>query len=171
MFTIQKATIKDVEALVKVSKKAFFLAHKEAIPKEIMDAYIQQNFNEENIIKEINNVNYEYRLIFSDGNLAGYSKVILNQPNQHVTEENVTKMERLYLDETFFGLGLGKALFKYNLELAKKENQKGIWLYVWVKNYRAIDFYTKAGFKEIAPYDFPISETETRPNYVLYLKF
>ena len=80
-------------------------------------------------------------------------------------------MERLYLVEDFFGKGLGKELFKYNLDFIQKENQKGIWLYVWIKNYRAIDFYKKVGFKKIASYDFPISATETRPNYLLFLEF
>ena len=80
-------------------------------------------------------------------------------------------MERLYLLEEFYGMGLGHQLFDYNLKLAKQENQKGIWLYVWIKNYRALDFYKKAGFKKIADYYFPISETETRINDVLYLEF
>ena len=56
-------------------------------------------------------------------------------------------MERLYLLKEFYGLGLGKKLFDFNVGLIKKNNQKGIWLYVWIKNYRALNFYEKVAFK------------------------
>jgi GNAT superfamily N-acetyltransferase len=42
-------------------------------------------------------------------------------------------MERLYLLEEFYGFGLGKKLVNFNISLAKKEHQKGIWLAVWVE--------------------------------------
>lgn len=171
MFTIKKATISDVKALSKVGKKAFFTPHKDVIPKEIMEAYLENSFSEKNLIKEITNTDYQYNLIYSNDVLAGFSKVIINSENDHISDKNITKMERLYLIEEFYGLGLGKELFQHNLNLVKQQNQKGIWLYVWIKNYRALEFYNKAGFKKIASYDFPISDTETRINDVLYLEF
>jgi ribosomal protein S18 acetylase RimI-like enzyme len=169
MITIRKATVNDVKQLAIVSKKAFFIPHQHVIPKEIMGNYLKESFSEENLTKEVTQENYEYHLIFYKEELAGFSKVILNTPNEHLKDQNVTKMERLYLVEEFYGLGLGKKLFDYNLDLTKKNNQKGIWLYVWIKNYRALKFYEKVGFKKIALYDFPISDTETRPNDVLFL--
>ncbi|WP_341221182.1 GNAT family N-acetyltransferase [Polaribacter atrinae] len=171
MISIKKAALEDVKALAKVGEKAFLTPHKEAISKEMMDAYISTSFNEQNLIEEITNKKFQYNLIFKNDVLAGYSKIIINYKNENIKETNVTKMERLYLLEEFYGTGLGKQLFTHNLELAKQQNQKGIWLYVWVKNYKAIDFYKKAGFKKIADYDFPVSKTETRPNNVFYLEF
>jgi len=171
MIEIKKATDKDVKTLSIVSRKAFYVPHKDVIPKDIMDNYIRTNFNEENLLKEISNPEFQYYLLYKNDVLAGFSKIIINSKNIHIKEENVTKMERLYLLEEFYGTGLGQQLFDYILKLAKQQNQKGIWLYVWIKNYRAIDFYKKVGFKKIADYYFPISETETRINDVLYLEF
>lgn len=170
IFTIKKAEIKDVKALTEVGKKAFFVPHKDAIPKKIMDTYIQTNFNEKQLLSEITNPQFQYHLIYHNQSLAGFSKVIFNQKNEHIASNHVTKLERFYLLEDFYGLGLGIELFKFNLELCKKNNQKGIWLYTWIKNYRALSFYKKVGFHKIALYDFPISETETRLNDLLYLK-
>lgn len=170
MHTIVKATIKDVKALAEVGKKAFFVPHQKAIPQKIMEAYLANSFNENTLIEEISNKNYQYNLLFKDNVLAGFSKIITNCSNSNITETAVTKMERLYLLEDFYGTGLGKELFLHNLQLIKEQQQKGIWLYVWIKNYRAIDFYKKAGFKKIADFDFPISDTETRPNDVFYLE-
>jgi diamine N-acetyltransferase len=169
-FIIKKATPKDLTALAEAGKKAFYIPHKGAIPKDIIANYMLVNFSEKTLLKEITNTNFQYHLIYVNDVLAGFSKIIINTQNQHIKETNVTKMERLYLLEEFYNLGLGKELFQFNLDLAKQKNQKGIWLYVWIKNYRAIKFYRKNGFKKIASYDFPISDTETRPNEVLYLK-
>ena len=169
MITIKKATVTDVKQLAIVAKKAFFIPHQYAIPEEIMDNYLKESFSEENLKKEVTQKNYKYLLIFYKDELAGFSKVILNTPNEHFKDKNVTKMERLYLVEEFYGLGLGKKLFDFNVDFIKKNNQKGIWLYVWIKNDRALRFYKKVGFKKIALFDFPISATETRPNNVLFL--
>lgn len=170
MIKIKKATSRDVEELSRVSEEAFYVPHKDVIPKNIMDAYLLNSFNKETLLKEIKNPKFQYYLLYRNEVLAGFSKIIIDTKNEHINEIHVTKMERLYLLEEFYGLGLGNKLFQYNLKLAKEQNQKGIWLYVWIKNYRAIDFYKKAGFKKIADYDFPISETETRINDVLYLE-
>lgn len=170
MITIRKATAKDVKALAEVSKKAFYVPHKDVIPDHIMQDYLKNSFNEKTLLSEINNPNFKYNLILKDAVLAGFSKIIINTKNSNIKAENVTKLERIYLTEEFYGLGLGKELFAYNLKLIKEAKQKGVWLYVWIKNDRAINFYKKAGFKKIAMYDFPISDTETRPNDVLYLE-
>ncbi|MHB0754103.1 GNAT family N-acetyltransferase [Polaribacter sp. M15] len=171
LFTIQKATPKDIAALTKVGKKAFYEPHKDAIPKAIITDYMRTNFSEAALLKEISDANFQFHVIYVKDVLAGFSKIIPNTQNEHIKAANVTKMERLYLVKEFYNLGLGKKLFEFNLNLAKQKNQKGIWLYVWIKNYRAINFYKKNGFKKIASYNFPISETETRPNDVLYLEF
>ncbi|WP_439132453.1 GNAT family N-acetyltransferase [Polaribacter sp.] len=170
-FIIKKATQKDIPVLAKVSKKAFYKPHKDAIPEATIAEYMLNNFNEATLLKEITNSDFQYYLIYVDDVLAGFSKIIFNSKNQNIKESNVTKMERFYLLEEYYNLGLGKALFQFNVNLAKQNHQKGIWLYVWIKNHRAIQFYTKNGFQKIALYDFPISNTESRLNDVMYLEF
>lgn len=166
---IRKATVKDIPQLEIVGKKAFYNSHKDAITGEIMENYLANSFNEKQLLKEIENPNFEYHVLYYKDKLAGYSKIILNTKNENIKENNVTKMERLYLAEEYHGLGLGKLLFDFNINLIKKNNQVGTWLYVWIKNEKALKFYKKTRFKNIADYDFPVSETETRPNYIMYL--
>ena len=54
---------------------------------------------------------------------------------------------------------------------ARKNNQAGLWLYVWTGNDRAIAFYKKKGFKIIADTEFKISPTHSNPNYWMYYQF
>ena len=168
---IRKATIKDIPQLAIVGKKAFYASHKDAIPESIMQNYLANSFNEKQLLKEIENPDFEYHVLYCKEKLAGYSKIILNTDNENIAVNNITKMERLYLLEEFHGLGFGKLLFDFNINLIKKNNQAGTWLYVWIKNYKALKFYEKTGFQKIGDYDFPVSKTETRPNYIMFLKF
>lgn len=167
---IRKATTNDIENLANMAKKAFYIAHKDAITTELMETYLKKSFNKEELTNQLTNLDFEYHLLLYKNQLAGYSKVIFNTENEFIKPKNVTKMERLYLAEDFFDLGLGKKLFHFNIKLAKENNQKGIWLFVWIKNERAIQFYKKSGFKIIGAYDFPVSKNETRPNHVMYLE-
>jgi ribosomal protein S18 acetylase RimI-like enzyme len=80
-------------------------------------------------------------------------------------------MERLYLLKEFYNLGLGKELLNFNIQLAKKNKQLGIWVFVWTENTKAIAFYKKMDFKKVGNHDFVLSPTKTNPNHVLYLEF
>lgn len=171
MHTITKATIKDALLLSEIGKAAFLVAHGHSAPEKDIDNYVTQNFNEENFKKELSDVKNEYYLIYSDAKIAGYSKVILNSKNENISSEDITLLSRLYLLEAFYGLNLGKELFNFNVNLSKENNQKGIWLAVWVENQRAITFYEKRGFVKVGKYDFKISETHYNPNHIMYLAF
>ena len=171
MPSIIKTIPKDAKILAKISKEAFLVPHGHSAAKEDVDNYVAKNFNEENCSKELHDVKNEYYFIFHEDKVAGFSKVIFNTPNENVAAKNITKMERLYLLEEFYGLQLGKTLFDFNVNLAKQNNQAGIWLAVWVENQRAINFYKKIGFKKVGNYDFKISENHANPNHILYLEF
>jgi ribosomal protein S18 acetylase RimI-like enzyme len=54
--------------------------------------------------------------------------------------------------------------------IASANNQKGMWLFVWQKNERAIKFYKKNGFEIIGNFNYKISETHSNPNYQMFLK-
>lgn len=171
MLKIIKATIEDAETLSKVGPASFLPAHGHSAPKEIIDSYIAANFSEENLIKELSNPNFQYHIVYYNNKIAGFSKVIFNFENENIKDKKVTKMERLYLLKEFYNLGLGKKLLDFNINLAQKHKQAGIWLFVWIENQRALSFYKKTGFKKVGYFDFVLSPTRTNPNDVLYLAF
>lgn len=136
-----------------------------------MNAYVANNFKESDFIEELKSAENEYYLLEYENETAGYSKIIFNKACKDITAKNITYMSRLYLLEEFYGLGLGKKLFDFNVALCKENNQAGIWLNVWVENKKAIQFYEKVGFKIIGKSDFKISETHSNPNHIMYLEF
>ncbi|MBK6522483.1 MAG: GNAT family N-acetyltransferase [Sphingobacteriaceae bacterium] len=102
---------------------------------------------------------------------VAFSKIIYDAPNPKINDAPVCKLEKIYVLKEYYDQKIGKPLFDLNIELAKQNKQKGIWLYVWTENKRALRFYEKQGFKIIADTLFQISETHSNPNYWLYLKF
>jgi len=93
----------------------------------------------------------------------------LNQPFEDAPSSAYAKLERIYLLEEYHGRKLGLRLLEFNIELAKKAGQHGMWLYTWIENQRAIDFYLRCGFEIIGKYDFRISASHVNPNHQMLL--
>ena len=138
MLVIKKATIKNASLLSKLSIASFLPAHGHSASKEVIDTYTDANFSEANFIKELSNPIFQYHILYYKEQIAGFSKVIFNFENKNIVDKNATKMERLYLLQEFYNLGLGKELLNFNTAIAKKHNQAGIWVFVWVENLKAL---------------------------------
>lgn len=171
MIEIYKAELKHANILAEVGKNTFLESHGHSASKEDIDSYVNKNFNNSSFKKELQNPDNIYHIISVNNKVAGYSKIVLNIENVNVAAQNITKLERLYLLKEFHGLNLGSKLFDFNVSLSKKKHQKGLWLAVWVENFRAISFYTKTGFKIVGTYDFKISEKHANPNHIMYLNY
>ena len=171
MYQIIKATPTHAALLSKLGEQSFLVPHGHSAPKKDIDNYVATNFSQENFLKELENPENEYNLIYYQDKIAGFSKVVLNSQNENIKAPNTMLLSRLYLLEDFYGLGLGKALFDFNVSFAKENNQTGIWLAVWVENQRAIAFYDKIGFQKVGSFNFKISDTHSNPNHILYLAF
>lgn len=171
MYQIKKANSAQAKLLSEISVASFLPAHGHSAPKKDIDNYLANNFNEENFVGELENPENQYYLIEHENNIVGYSKVVFNETCPDISTKNITFMSRLYLLKEFYGTGLGKKLFDFNLALSKENKQTGIWLKVWVENEKAINFYKKMGFEIVAKSDFRISETHSNPNHIMFLKF
>jgi len=171
MIKVCKAKISDAEVLAELSAKTFLSSHGHSASKSDIENYILKNFSTESYRIELADPHHQYYLIYLNNQLAGYSKIVFNSPQQKVKASNITYMSRLYLLKEFYGQNLGTHLFDFNIEISKNNHQAGIWLAVWVENLRAIAFYKKMGFVIIDNYDFPISKTHSNPNHIMYLEY
>ncbi|WP_066219501.1 GNAT family N-acetyltransferase [Formosa haliotis] len=171
MIKIIKANVEHSELIAEIGRQAFLESHGTSASAEDLNSFITKTYNTQQIAEEFKNTKAHYHIIYCNEEVAGFSKIELSTPNKDIPELNVTKLDRLYLLNAFYGQGLGAKLFDYNIQLSKNEHQKGIWLAVWVNNQRAIDFYNKMGFKIAGAYNFKISETRSNPNHIMFLKY
>ena len=168
---IQKIKPNEAQILSEIAIKTFISSHGASASVIDIQAYIKEKYTVQQFENELNNPANLYYFICLNDQIAGFSKMVLNVPFNEMNENNFAKLERLYLLEEFYDKKLGNALFQFNCDLAKQHSQKGIWLFVWTGNHRAIRFYDKAGFKIIGSHNFKISEDHSNPNHQMLKQF
>ena len=123
------------------------------------------------IQEELMDENNIYHIIYYNGIPAGFSKIILNAPHTNIQQQNITKLDRIYLLKEYFNLKLGLQLLNFNIELSKRNHQTGIWLFTWVGNKRAVDFYHKTGFSIVGSHQFKVTDTHYNENHQMFLNY
>ncbi|MEP7255179.1 MAG: GNAT family N-acetyltransferase [Ferruginibacter sp.] len=169
MISVIRATEEDHRSIVAIGKVAVADAHRAGTSAEDMNEYLEKNYNDHTISEELADPDNIYHIIQYNGNTVGFSKIILNTRHPGIKAENVTKLDRIYLLKEFYGLKLGLELLNFNIGVARKNKQSGIWLYTWIGNNRAIDFYGKAGFTIMGSHKFYVTETYYNLNHLMFL--
>ena len=170
MVSFERADESHAHVLSDIAGLTFIESHgRSAAPKDI-NYFIAQKYNPGTFAAELINPKNNYYLIYYQDRLAGFSNIIYNFPYAESKTEDIAKLERIYVLKEFYDLKLGHQLLEFNRNLARENNQKGIWLFVWKDNERAFKFYKKNGFEIIGHFDYQISETHSNPNYQMFLK-
>ena len=171
MITIRPATVNDSSILSVIAPQAFLESHGHSARPEELQTYIANKLSSDAFYQELTILENLYHIISVNGQVAGFSKIILSANHADIAENPVTKLERIYLLKTCYGIGAGEKLFDHNVRLSREHHQLGMWLHVWKENHRAIAFYRKHGFTVMGDYDFEISPTHFNPNHVMYLRY
>ncbi len=169
MTSIKRANAEDHRSIVDIGKVAVAEAHRDSTTAENLNEYLDKHYNDHAIMEELADQNKIYHIISYNGKPVGFSKIELNAKEPAIVAENVTKLDRIYLLKEYFGLKLGFELLKFNVQLAKDNNQSCMYLYTWTGNKRAIDFYLKAGFIIIGSHKFYVTETHYNMNHLMFL--
>jgi len=171
MISVIKATERDHNSIVSIGKVSVADSHRDSCSAEDMNEFLERNYNSDAIKDELNDINNIYYIINYYDNPVGFSKIILNAKHPNIAAENVAKLDRIYLRKEFYGLKLGLELLNFNIELSRNNTQSGMWLYTWIGNNRAINFYLKAGFAIIGSHKFHVTKTHYDLSHQLFLKF
>jgi GNAT superfamily N-acetyltransferase len=169
--TIRAATESDYELIAGIGKVALELSHRDSCSVEDMNHFLSTHYNNDAIKSELADPKNRYHIIYYGTHAAGFSKIICNMEHANIPEGNVTKLDRIYLLEEFYGLKLGYELLQFNIDLSRKNGQSGMWLFTWTGNMRAVNFYKRAGFNVIAGHKFKVSETHYNPHHQMYLRY
>jgi ribosomal protein S18 acetylase RimI-like enzyme len=171
MISIVKATPSHVQTILTIGKISVEEAHRSSCDATVLGQYIEKNYNTHSIQEELKDDKNIYHILYVDDKPAGFSKIILNVAHPNILQKNSTKLDRIYLLSEFFDRKLGLELLQFNINLAKNNNQSGMWLFTWVGNTRAINFYLKHGFQIIGSHNFQVTETHYNLNHQMLLTF
>ncbi|MEO9891128.1 GNAT family N-acetyltransferase [Aurantibacter sp.] len=171
MIVIVKANFEHVNDIVIIGKQTFIESHGNSASDEDVNKFNLKTYTKEAIKVDLENEKVQYHLIYFNNKVAGFSKIELDVSNENINQLKITKLDKIYLLEEFYGHKLGPKLFDHIVTKSKRNDQKGMWLAVWIENQRAIKFYSKMGFIIVGAYDFKLSETHSNPNHIMYLEY
>ena len=119
-----------------------------------MDKFLREQFTKGRLMLEVGSPENSFLLAYFDDKVAGYIK--LREGKQPIELIGTASLElaRLYVVKDFIGKHIGAALMQKAIAVAKEKSKHIIWLGVWEKNQRAIDFYHRFGFTKFGECDF-----------------
>ena len=169
---IRPATMDDSALLARLATQTFIESHGHSAPPADIEAYATKFYTPEALMAALTNPANHYYLIYAGQEIAGFSNLVLDTAVPGTDQDApFAKLDRIYVLRAFHDQKLGAALMDFNIQLARAHQQKGLWLYTWVKNERAIRFYERYGFRVEGHHDFRISPTHTNPNHLMTLRF
>lgn len=153
---IKKVEVTDIELLQKLATETFVETYASHNSAENMKNYMEESFAIEKLTEELENANSHFYFAIENNTPIGYLKTALKEENTKFNNEKSLGIERIYVVQKFQGKKIGQILFRKALEIAKQEKLNYIWLGVWEKNQKAINFYKKNGFIEFDKLTFKL---------------
>lgn len=155
---IIKATPSDVDDLLRISWKTFYEAFHHLNTKANMDAYMNKAFTRDKLLGELENENSSFYLFRNSTNVIGYCKINRKDAQTEFKDDASMEVERIYLDASYQGKGLGTEMLNQIKAMAEEEGIKYVWLGVWEKNPDAIRFYQRNGFEIFSAHEFQMGD-------------
>lgn len=154
---VRLATAGDAALIATISRETFYDTFAEQNTKADMDLFLETQFSEALLMKEVLAASHIFYLAFDDTGVAGY--VFLKQGSDAATgATKPIELSRLYVRNAFVGKGVGRLLMQTAMAHAEKAGNDIIWLGVWEYNRRAIDFYTAFGYEKFGEHDFVLGK-------------
>lgn len=154
---IRHATLEDASLIADISRRTFYDTYAEHNTKSNMEKFMNEQFTHENLQSEVTEPGNTFLLAFYDSELAGYAR-LRETETEIFKNKNAIEIARIYATKNFIGKGIGKELIQKCIEVAKEKHSEIIWLCVWEKNERAIDFYIKCGFAKCGKQNFILGD-------------
>lgn len=155
---VRRVTREDLAELQKISKQTFYETFSPHNTTENMQRYLEGSFSGEKLSCEINNNESEFYFATIDKTIVGYLKLNSGKAQTELQDNRALEIERIYVVKEFYGKNVGRLLLEKALNIAKEKNADYIWLGVWEKNLRALNFYRKNGFIEFDRHKFILGD-------------
>lgn len=160
--TIRYATIDDAKLIADISHHTFFETFAADNTRENMDKFLNEQFTKGKLMMEVGAVENKFLLAFDNEQVAGYVKLRDSRVPAELGSDKAIEIARIYAMPNMIGKGVGKELMKSCIDIAKEKGKEFVWLGVWEKNFRAIEFYTKWGFEKFGDTDFLLGDEVQR---------
>jgi ribosomal protein S18 acetylase RimI-like enzyme len=161
---IRTATPADAEPLAALAQRTFRDTFADDNSADDIEAYVRNSFSLDRVRVELADNANTFLLAFMDGQKHpdGYAKLRTGTTDRSVTGEDPVELQRLYVDRSAIGHGVGAALMQASLDAARSAGHRTLWLGVWERNARAIAFYERWQFETVGDHEFRLGSDPQR---------
>lgn len=156
-FRLRPASLADGESLARLAAVTFRDTYASTAPHGPLEAHIAQRFTPAEIRAEVTEPACHILLAELDAKLLGY--VLLRHdrpPPPSVDAVRPIQLERLYVERSVQGGGVGHVLQEAACDVAVDRGHDVLWLTVWEANPGAIAFYRRQGFEDVGAVSFSL---------------
>jgi ribosomal protein S18 acetylase RimI-like enzyme len=157
---IRRATKADTNLISVLAIAANYDAYFQLDSSHELTDYCLRTFNPETIEAELENPKLTYLVAEVGGKAVGFALIREGKKTGCLKGRKAIEIQRIYVIEPMKGKGIGTALIEKCCEIGREKGYETIWLGVWEKNVRAIEFYKKIGMKESGTTDFSDGKNE-----------
>lgn len=164
MLEIKIATRNDIPVIQEIANRTWFDTYAGILSEEQLDYMFDMMYSSRSLDNQMEEGHTFY--------LASYG----SKPSGYVSIEhdvdNVFHLQKLYVDPSFQGLGIGDRLIHTAFEHARR-NSDGAECYVELnvnRNNKALEFYKKVGMEIDRQGDFPIGNGFYMCDYVMKIR-
>lgn len=143
---IRRAATGDCNTIVDLGKRTFIQTYSEIAFDESLELHVGGKFAPDRILEELENPEAIFYIAFKDEVPVAFTKLRFDRKPGGIENKKALEIERIYVLREYQGFKVGRQLMDYCIQFAKDGRYEMIWLQVWQKNQRAIQFYQKSGF-------------------------
>jgi GNAT superfamily N-acetyltransferase len=145
----------DAELVTDLARRTFYDSFAAYNTEENMRIYMNEQFTREKQLAEVGASGRIFVLAYSGDEPVGYASLRETEERPRGLEgQKAIEIVQLYSEQRMIGRGVGAALMRACLDLAREGGCEWVWLGVWEHNARAQAFYSKWGFERFGEHIF-----------------
>ncbi len=132
-----------------------------------MQLFLAEQFTQTMLEEEVRSQEHQFYLAKVAHEWAGYCKLSRRQHPQLPSTLPAMEIARFYAMPPFVGKGVGKRMMEFVLSEAMGMGMQQVWLGVWERNHRAIQFYESFGFSIFSQQSFLLGQ-DLQNDWLMY---
>ena len=160
--TAGEALASEAAELADFSRRCFLDTYAVFNTPENLELFLSGPMDRARLMAEVMDRALLYLVLRMEGRIVAYAVLREAPLPGEMPTGGVWEILRLYADKAVIGLGLGRELMTYCLEMIRSRQGYRVWLGVWEHNVRAIGFYEKMGFERTGEHLFMLGNDAQR---------
>ena len=150
----------DLKALQQLASETFVDTYAALNTPENMERYLAEKFNDDQLLKELQDPDSYFYFVSDDDDILGYLKLNTGASQTEPQDHRAVELERIYIRKAHQGRQIGVVLFEKAVEVARQLNAPYLWLGVWEENPKAYRFYQRMGLIPFDSHVFKLGDDE-----------